>query len=63
MPRLGPDDDILELLLARFRSLLKPPTAVFTKQLPAGLERHDAIQAIRLQICSQCTALSPLFVI
>ncbi|KAG0034134.1 hypothetical protein BGZ82_005862 [Podila clonocystis] len=38
MPRVGPNDGTLEVLLARFRSLLKPPVAVFTKQLPADVE-------------------------
>ncbi|KAK3818261.1 MAG: hypothetical protein JOS17DRAFT_382955 [Linnemannia elongata] len=38
MPRLGHNDRALEGLLARFRAVMKPPPAVFTKQLPADVE-------------------------
>src|SRR5689334_1296613 len=38
MPRIGPDGDLLDNLLARFLSLMKPPDAPFTKQLPADVE-------------------------
>ena len=40
MPPLEPKGRALEVLLARFRSFLKPPAAVFTEQLPTDLESN-----------------------
>ncbi|KAF9338887.1 hypothetical protein BGZ91_007651 [Linnemannia elongata] len=38
MTRLGPNDGTLKELLARFLSVMRPPAAAFTKDLPADLE-------------------------
>lgn len=53
MPRLGPHDGVFELLLARFRSLIKPQAAVFTKQLPADLESNQLLISIVMRLMKE----------
>ncbi|KAF9162986.1 hypothetical protein BGX21_010434 [Mortierella sp. AD011] len=53
MPRLGPDNGTLEILLERFRSLLKPPDAIFTKQLPDDLESNAHLISMAMYIMNR----------
>ncbi|OAQ31018.1 hypothetical protein K457DRAFT_124722 [Linnemannia elongata AG-77] len=46
----GPDDDILELFLARFLSLMAPPDTPFTKELPANVESNPFVISIAMAI-------------
>ncbi|KAG9067087.1 hypothetical protein KI688_013000 [Linnemannia hyalina] len=53
MPRLGHDDGALEMLLARFRAVVKPPPAVFTKQLPADVESIPLLISFIMVVLTQ----------
>ncbi|KAF8957865.1 hypothetical protein BGZ46_002089 [Entomortierella lignicola] len=63
MPPHESYDGILELLLARFRSLLKPPAAVFAEQLPADLESNPFLISIVITLLENlgytCTESMP----
>ncbi|KAK3842547.1 MAG: hypothetical protein J3R72DRAFT_490350 [Linnemannia gamsii] len=50
MPRLSLDDGVLEVFVARFLSLNKPPAAVFTKQLPADVESNQRLIMVAMAL-------------
>lgn len=48
MPRPQSYDALLQEALARFRSLLKPPTGPFTERLPPDVESNPTVIAVVL---------------
>src|SRR5690554_113224 len=59
MPRPESYDEVLQEALARFRALLKPPTATFTEQLPAGVESNPIVIAFVLILFEDYLGVKP----
>ncbi|KAF8947213.1 hypothetical protein BGZ47_009936 [Haplosporangium gracile] len=53
MPRLTPNDGILEVYLARFLAVVEPPPADFTNQLPADVESIPLLISFVMEVLTE----------